>query len=178
MLSFLGWLTILHFGPNSNVYPFFKFDNPDENDPYTYRLTITASLCIWTIELVSSFLARGLCWLIHKVHVTDVSQLNLKSVSTLRMLIRDSSIYKVGLSEFRNYPELVPACIITSIHVLCDMLLVCSQCLPACVIWTRTKPLMFATDLDISVLTQVKLSINNSPRCRYRLIKSTFHNSM
>ncbi|KAH9813758.1 hypothetical protein DFH28DRAFT_895467 [Melampsora americana] len=100
MLSFLGWLTILHFGPNSNVYPFFRFENPDENDPYTYRLTITASLCIWTIELVSSFLARGLCWLIHKVHVTDV-----------------------GLSEFRNYPELVPACIITSIHVLCDMLL-------------------------------------------------------
>ncbi|KAG0143668.1 hypothetical protein CROQUDRAFT_80848 [Cronartium quercuum f. sp. fusiforme G11] len=123
MLSFLGWLTILHFGPNSNVYPFFKFENPDKNDPYTYRLTITASLCIWTIELVSSFLARALCWIIHKVHITNV-----------------------GLSEFRNHPELVPACIITSVHVLSDMLLVSRYF----IIFQIPTDLLYATPLDNS----------------------------
>lgn len=140
MLSFLGWLTILHFGPNSNIYPFFRFENPDKNDPYTYRLTVTASLCIWTIELVSSFLARGLCWLIHRVHVTDVS--GGRGVPDYIQTNQCCSSLKVGLSEFRNYPELVPACIITSIHVLSDMLLVSHPvlCMRTHVIKSKISP--------------------------------------
>ncbi|CAH7667491.1 hypothetical protein PPACK8108_LOCUS1892, partial [Phakopsora pachyrhizi] len=102
MVSFLGWLTILHFGPNHNVYPFFNFKGTDRDnqDPYNYRLTVVASLAIWTIELVSSFFSRVLCFMIYRIDVTNV-----------------------GLDEFRNYSELLPACIITSVHVLSDMLL-------------------------------------------------------
>lgn len=55
-----GWLTILHFGPNSrelttrprlrkltpDIYPFFRF-SPSPEDPYTFPLTFTASSLIW-----------------------------------------------------------------------------------------------------------------------------------
>lgn len=56
MLAFLGWLSILHFGPNQNMYPFFAF--ADKRDPYNYQLTMLGSLAIWASELASSFVAR------------------------------------------------------------------------------------------------------------------------
>ncbi|GAA5844392.1 hypothetical protein JCM9279_006284 [Rhodotorula babjevae] len=98
MIAFLGWLSILHWGPNRAIYPFFAFDN--RWDPYTYRLTLTASLVIYAAELVSSWLARIVCWLAYGVDVTNL-----------------------GLNQFREHPELVVACVFTSCHVLSDMLL-------------------------------------------------------
>ncbi|GAA5826556.1 hypothetical protein JCM11251_002426 [Rhodosporidiobolus azoricus] len=98
MISFLGWLSILHWGPNQQIYPFFAFDSPD--DPYTYRLTATASLVIFVAELFSSWVARGVCWLCYGVDVTNL-----------------------GLDMFREHPELVIASIFTSCHVLSDILL-------------------------------------------------------
>lgn len=71
VVAFLGWLTILHYGPNSTIYPFFAFDSP--TDPYTYRLTATASLVIWATELVSSFFARSVIWMMYRMDVTNVS---------------------------------------------------------------------------------------------------------
>lgn len=70
MIAFLGWLSILHWGPNRAIYPFFAFDN--QWDPYTYRLTLTASLVIYAAELGSSWLARIVCWLAYGVDVTNV----------------------------------------------------------------------------------------------------------
>jgi len=64
-------VTILHWGPNKLIYPFFSFADP--SDPYTYRLTISASLVIWLAELFSSFLARLVCWLAYGIDVTNVS---------------------------------------------------------------------------------------------------------
>lgn len=52
MLAFLGWLSILHFGINQPLYPFFAFD---DKDPYTYRLTMLGSLAIWASEILSNF---------------------------------------------------------------------------------------------------------------------------
>ncbi|GAA5825712.1 hypothetical protein JCM5353_005243 [Sporobolomyces roseus] len=98
MVAFLGWVTILHWGPNKLIYPFFSFADP--SDPYTYRLTISASLVIWLAELFSSFLARLVCWLAYGIDVTNV-----------------------GLDQFREHPELVVACIWASTHVLMDILL-------------------------------------------------------
>ncbi|GAA6049750.1 hypothetical protein JCM3770_004440 [Rhodotorula araucariae] len=98
MIAFLGWLSILHWGPNRAIYPFFAFD--DHLDPYTYRLTFTASLVIYAAELVSSWLARVVCWVAYGVDVTNL-----------------------GLNQFREHPELVIACVFTSCHVLSDMLL-------------------------------------------------------
>ncbi|KAL8293646.1 hypothetical protein RQP46_000347 [Phenoliferia psychrophenolica] len=71
MAAFLGWLTILHYGPNKPLYPFFSFDS--DTDPYNYRLTAIASLIIWATELVSSFLARGVIWYCYRLDVTNVS---------------------------------------------------------------------------------------------------------
>ncbi|KAK1927284.1 hypothetical protein DB88DRAFT_477474 [Papiliotrema laurentii] len=99
MVGFLGWLTILHFGPNSQIYPFFRF-SPTPDDPYTFPLTFTASSLIWASELISSFIARQVMSLAFKV---DVSQ--------------------VGLDEMREYPELVPACSWASVHVSMNILL-------------------------------------------------------
>ncbi|GAA6063902.1 hypothetical protein JCM10212_002434 [Sporobolomyces blumeae] len=98
MVAFLGWVTILHWGPNQLIYPFFSFADP--SDPYTYRLTISASLVIWAAELLSSYLARVVCWIAYRIDVTNV-----------------------GLDQFREHPELVAACIWTSTHVLMDILL-------------------------------------------------------
>lgn len=46
MVGFLGWLSILHFGPNSQLYPFFRF-HPTPEDPYTFPMTFIASCAIW-----------------------------------------------------------------------------------------------------------------------------------
>lgn len=64
-------LTILHYGSNSSIYPFFAFDS--NVDPYNYRLTATASLVIWATELGSSFIARVVIWWCYKMDVTNVS---------------------------------------------------------------------------------------------------------
>lgn len=98
MIAFLGWVSILHFGPNQNMYPFFAF--ADKRDPYNYQLTMLGSLAIWASELVSSFVARQIC-----LYALDVDVTNL------------------GLDEMRNYPELVSSVAWTSVHVLMDMLL-------------------------------------------------------
>ncbi|GAA5919976.1 hypothetical protein JCM1841_004408 [Sporobolomyces salmonicolor] len=98
MVAFLGWLSILHWGPNQQIYPFFAFEN--RYDPYTYRLTLTASLVIWATELISSYLARLVCWIAYEVDVTNI-----------------------GLNTFREHPELVVTCIWAATHVLMDILL-------------------------------------------------------
>ncbi|BGP00177.1 hypothetical protein NBRC10513v2_004401 [Rhodotorula toruloides] len=98
MIGFLGWLSILHWGPNKVIYPYFAFDT--RYDPYTYRLTLTASLVIYATELFSNYLARAVCWLCYEIDVTNL-----------------------GLDQFREHPELVIACVFTSCHVLSDMLL-------------------------------------------------------
>lgn len=100
MVAFLGWLTILHYGPNTQLYPFFAFDADGDDASYSYRLTAIASLIIWGSELASSFLARGVIWLVYRLDVTNI-----------------------GLDEFREHPELVVACVWASIHVLSDLLL-------------------------------------------------------
>ncbi|RXK36320.1 hypothetical protein M231_06405 [Tremella mesenterica] len=99
MVGFLGWLSILHFGPNQQIYPFFRF-SPTPDDPYTYSLTFTASLVIWGSELISSFIARQIMSFSFDVDVTNV-----------------------GLNEMREYPELVPACGWASIHASTTLLL-------------------------------------------------------
>lgn len=96
MLAFLGWLSLLHFGINQPLYPFFAFD---DNDPYNYRLTMLGSLAIWASEFVSIWVTTGICWLLYGVNMAQV-----------------------GLAEMRLYPELVPTCVWTSLHVLMNML--------------------------------------------------------
>ncbi|CEH17005.1 Major facilitator superfamily associated domain [Ceraceosorus bombacis] len=98
MLAFLGWVSILHFGSNQHLYPFFAFD--DKRDPYNYQLTMLGSLAIWASELVSSFLARWLCLYCFSVDITNL-----------------------GLDEMRQHPELVTSVVWTSVHVLQDCLL-------------------------------------------------------
>lgn len=95
MAAFLGWVSILHFGPNQALYPFFAFD-----DQYEYSKTMLGSSAIWASELASAFLARLLCKQVFAVDVTNL-----------------------GLGDMRAYPELVPTCLWTSVHVLMDMLL-------------------------------------------------------
>lgn len=53
MLAFLGWLSLLHFGINQPLYPFFAFD---DDDSYNYRLTMFGSLAIWASEMASNFI--------------------------------------------------------------------------------------------------------------------------
>lgn len=70
MIAFLGWVSILHLGPNTPIYPFFAFDDP--NDPYTFRLTLSASAVIFAAELFAGYLARSACWLAYEIDVTNL----------------------------------------------------------------------------------------------------------
>ncbi|OCF32717.1 hypothetical protein I316_05638 [Kwoniella heveanensis BCC8398] len=94
MVGFLGWLTILHFGPNQHIYPFFRLE-PTPEDPYTFPLTFTASSVIWGSELVSSFVARMVMSLAFGVNVSQI-----------------------GLDEMREYPELGWASVHVSMNIL------------------------------------------------------------
>lgn len=99
MVAFLGWVTILHFhGQNHHLYPFFAFS--DRSDPYNYQLTMLGSGAIWASELITSFIARALCKCALGVDVTNL-----------------------GLDEMRQYPDLLPTVVWTSVHVCMDMLL-------------------------------------------------------
>jgi hypothetical protein len=99
MVGFLGWLSILHLGPNSQIYPFFKFAQT-EDDPYTFALTFIASCAVWSLELISSFVARQIMSRGFNIHVSAI-----------------------GLDEMREYPELVPACGWASVHVSMNILM-------------------------------------------------------
>ena len=70
VIAFLGWVSILHLGPNTPIYPFFAFDDP--NDPYTFRLTLSASAIIFAAELFAGYLARSACWLAYEIDVTNL----------------------------------------------------------------------------------------------------------
>ncbi|WWC90532.1 uncharacterized protein L201_005468 [Kwoniella dendrophila CBS 6074] len=94
MVGFLGWLSILHFGPNQHIYPFFRF-NPTPEDPYTFPLTFIASSIIWGSELISSLIARLLMTLAFGVNVSQI-----------------------GLDEMREYPELGWASVHVSMNIL------------------------------------------------------------
>ncbi|KAK6910838.1 hypothetical protein I203_104872 [Kwoniella mangroviensis CBS 8507] len=94
MVGFLGWLSILHFGPNQHIYPFFRFD-PTPEDPYTFPLTFIASSIIWGSELISSFIARLLMSIAFGVNVSQI-----------------------GLDEMREYPELGWASVHVSMNIL------------------------------------------------------------
>lgn len=98
MLAFLGWVSILHFGSNQSLYPFFAYDN--KHDPYNYRLTMLGSLAIWASELVSGWAARQICFWAWRVDVTNL-----------------------GLDEMREFPELLTTIGWGAVHTLMDMLL-------------------------------------------------------
>ncbi|KIS69327.1 uncharacterized protein UMAG_02668 [Mycosarcoma maydis] len=98
MLAFLGWVSILHFGSNQSLYPFFAYDN--KHDPYNYQLTMLGSVAIWGSELLSSFVARQICYWAFKVDVTNL-----------------------GLDEMREFPELLTTIGWGSVHTLMDMLM-------------------------------------------------------
>ncbi|KAL0247374.1 hypothetical protein I308_104410 [Cryptococcus tetragattii IND107] len=99
MVGFLGWISILHFGPNSQLYPFFRF-HPTPEDPYTFPMTFIASCVIWSSELFSSFIARQIMSYAFRVNVSQI-----------------------GINEMKDYPELVPACGWASVHVSMNILL-------------------------------------------------------
>lgn len=170
-------LTILHFGSNSAIYPFFAFDS-DSGDPYTYRLTATASLVIWATELGSSFIARMVIWWGYKMDVTNVScsALGGGEGGDLTLLVFDR--LQLGLDEFREHvrsslddlatpttkltrvssfsqPELVVACIWASIHVLMDILL-CAELLFLLFARAPTDPLTMK-----QLPHQAQLSLND-----------------
>ncbi|KAN0061826.1 hypothetical protein ACQY0O_005819 [Thecaphora frezii] len=98
MLAFLGWVSILHFGSNQQLYPFFAYDN--KHDPYNYQLTMLGSLAIWGSELASSYVARVICYFAFEVDVTNL-----------------------GLDEMREFPEVLTTIGWGAVHTLMDMLL-------------------------------------------------------
>lgn len=100
MAAFLGWVTILHFGPNRPAYPYFDFSTEDDmDDLYSWQLTFTASLVVWVCELVSSAVAK---WIMKRAYDVDVDD-------AMR-------------TEMTTYPDLLPGGIVLTLFVLMNML--------------------------------------------------------
>lgn len=101
MLTFLGSVVVLHFGPNKEVYPYFAFDDVSENNPeeYTFELTFYASAVTWACELVASCIVAGLIRWIYGVNVVTEGRLDLAV-----------------------WPELLPTSVVVMLHVLQNML--------------------------------------------------------
>ncbi|TRX96443.1 hypothetical protein FHL15_002715 [Xylaria flabelliformis] len=97
MLAFLGSIVVLHFGPNTDVYPYFAFDDPDE--PYNFKLTLGASAVTWACELVAGIVLRGLIRWIFGVNA------NIE-----------------GRMDLAVWPELLPTSVAVMLHVLQNML--------------------------------------------------------
>ncbi|KAI1109384.1 hypothetical protein F5Y14DRAFT_28353 [Nemania sp. NC0429] len=97
MLTFLGSILVLHFGPNTDVYPYFAFDDPDE--PYNFKLTLFASAITWACELVAGIVLRGLIRWIFGVNA------NIE-----------------GRMDLAVWPELLPTSVAVMLHVLQNML--------------------------------------------------------
>ena len=100
MAAFLGWVTILHFGPNRLAYPYFEFLPEDHDDGlYSWQLTFIASLVVWLCEICSSFVARFVMRLSFNLEVDQEMK-----------------------EELTRYPDLLPAGIILTVFVLMNML--------------------------------------------------------
>lgn len=125
----MGWLTILHFGPNREVYPFFDFS---EKDPYNYRRTAISSLstadspdhccaiCLladWFCPVTYSHLVlRALVVVLCEAHLQRRFQSRRdERVSpvireVIRQVVESEQLGYSGLDTLRDYPELLPAC--------------------------------------------------------------------
>lgn len=97
MATFLGSVLVLHFGANKNVYPYFSFDDLD--DDYDFNMTFWASGVTWGCELVASIVVRVLVRAIFSVDV------GLE-----------------GRMDLAVWPELLPTCVAVTLHVLQNML--------------------------------------------------------
>ena len=107
LVSFLGYSTVLHFGPNSEAFPLFRFDGV-----YDYRVTFLGALAIFVAETCSSFVARSACLWLYSVRR-----------SCLAGLTAQVDVTAVGLDAFARYEGLLEAVLWTEAHVISDVLL-------------------------------------------------------
>ncbi|KAK6214079.1 hypothetical protein LQW54_004681 [Pestalotiopsis sp. IQ-011] len=99
MLTFLGSILVLHFGPNKEVYPYFTFDDPLRDEGYDFNLTFYASSITWACELIAGIVLRGLISWIYGVNASIEGKLDLAV-----------------------WPELLPTSVAVMLHVLQNML--------------------------------------------------------
>ncbi|KAI0390280.1 hypothetical protein F5Y17DRAFT_445401 [Xylariaceae sp. FL0594] len=100
MLAFLGSVLVLHYGPNTDVYPYFAFDSDDPDEPYyNFSLTLSASAVTWACELAAGFVLRALVRFLFGVNA------NVE-----------------GRTDLAVWPELLPASVAVMLHVLQNML--------------------------------------------------------
>ncbi|KAJ2556752.1 hypothetical protein EV175_001792 [Coemansia sp. RSA 1933] len=99
MLGFICWVSVLHFGPNSRHYPYFRFEPKDDEFNYEYSLTIRASVYVWASELLASRVVR---FIFRHVYALDVGA--------------------EAVSDFRRYPHVVPVLVLVTVHVLQNIL--------------------------------------------------------
>lgn len=97
MITFLGSILVLHYGPNKDVYPYFAFDGTDRY--YDFDLTITASAATWVCELVAGIILRAVIRFCFGVDATAEGKLDLAV-----------------------WPELLPTAVAAMLHVLQNMM--------------------------------------------------------
>jgi hypothetical protein len=125
LLTKIGWLTILHFGPNSRwshlplsprrqiadlvaeIYPFFRF-SPTPEDPYTFQMTFIASCVIWVSHRQRTRRPRTMLASKAKrrIHVQGTELLSSFVARRVMSLAFKVDVSQVGMDEMREYPEL------------------------------------------------------------------------
>ncbi|GES75576.1 transmembrane transporter [Rhizophagus clarus] len=95
MLGFICWIYIIHNGPNSQVYPYFNFE---DDNAFDFALTLHASCVMWAFELASSAITR-----------------------TIYKKVFNHNISREAMTDIGNHPKMVFTMIVIMIHVLQDI---------------------------------------------------------
>ena len=74
---------------------------------------------IWASELLSSYVAREVSILTPLLRISPL----MRFLPQICKYSFGVDVTNLGLDEMRQYPEIVPTCLWTSVHVLMDMLL-------------------------------------------------------
>ena len=89
MAAFLGWIVVVHYGPNTKLYPYISFRDSDvKNNGYTFTLTFWASLATWGCEIIAGWGVRRVMRYAFAFGVTGE-----------------------GKKDLIDYPQLVPTCL-------------------------------------------------------------------
>ncbi|KAF3918154.1 hypothetical protein ABW20_dc0101350 [Dactylellina cionopaga] len=101
MLAFLGWIVVLHYGSNREVYPYLSFTSSEVLDNgYSFEFTFVASLITWGLEIVSGWCVRRIFWFGWEFGVTGE-----------------------GKRDFMDFEGLLVASIAVMVHALMNMLM-------------------------------------------------------
>jgi hypothetical protein len=130
MLSFLGQVTVLHFGPNKDVYPYFAFDDTDPSSGgggIWYPFPGTPGSGNSTMPGHSPVMSDGAVYDFRLTFIASLITWMCEIIASwiVRRLvgwIYGFDVNMEGRNDVGAWPELLPTGCIVAVHVLQNMI--------------------------------------------------------